>query len=51
MTWTDEMTALEEVGALGMGLGCSCAIVSRVERGVNSFALSGKTRISNYNKR
>lgn len=44
MTWTDEMTALEEVGALGMGLGCSCAIVTMVGRGANGFALSGKNK-------
>jgi len=37
MTWTAEMTALEEVGVLGMGLGCSYAMVSIVGEAINRF--------------
>jgi alkylation response protein AidB-like acyl-CoA dehydrogenase len=37
MTWTAEMTALEEVGVLGMGLGCSYAMVSIVGEAINHF--------------
>ena len=37
MTWTSEMVALEEVGALGMGLGCSYAMVSIVGEAIHRF--------------
>lgn len=37
ITWTAEMTALEEVGVLGMGLGCSYAMVSIVGEAINRF--------------
>lgn len=37
MTWTAEMTALEEIGVLGMGLGCSYAMVSIVGEALNRF--------------
>ena len=37
MTWTAEMTAIEEVGVLGMGLGCSYAMVSIVGEAINRF--------------
>jgi len=37
MTWTAEMTALEEIGVLGMGLGCSYAMPSIVGEAVNRF--------------
>ena len=37
MTWTAEMIALEEVGVLGMGLGCSYAMVSIVGEAINHF--------------
>ncbi len=36
-TWTAEMTALEEIGVLGMGLGCSYAMVSIVGEAINRF--------------
>jgi len=37
MTWTAEMIALEEIGVLGMGLGCSYAMVSIVGEAINRF--------------
>jgi len=37
LTWTAEMTALEEIGVLGMGLGCSYAMVSIVGEAINRF--------------
>jgi alkylation response protein AidB-like acyl-CoA dehydrogenase len=37
MTWTAEMVAIEEVGVLGMGLGCSYAMVSIVGEALNRF--------------
>jgi alkylation response protein AidB-like acyl-CoA dehydrogenase len=37
MTWTAEMVALEEIGILGMGLGCSYAMVSIVGEALNRF--------------
>ncbi len=37
MTWTAEMVALEEIGVLGMGLGCSYAMVSIVGEALNKF--------------
>jgi len=37
MTWTAEMTALEEIGVLGMGLGCTYAMVSIVGEAINRF--------------
>lgn len=37
LTWTAEMTALEEIGVLGMGLGCSYAMVSIVGEAINHF--------------
>ena len=37
MTWTAEMIALEEIGVLGMGLGCSYAMVSIVGEALNRF--------------
>lgn len=37
MMWTAEMIALEEVGVLGMGLGCSYAMVSIVGEAINRF--------------
>ncbi len=37
MTWTAEMTALEEIGVLGMGLGCSYAMASIVGEAINHF--------------
>jgi len=37
MTWTAEMVALEEIGVLGMGLGCSYAMVSIVGEALNRF--------------
>jgi alkylation response protein AidB-like acyl-CoA dehydrogenase len=37
MTWTAEMIALEEIGVLGMGLGCSYAMVSIVGEALNHF--------------
>jgi alkylation response protein AidB-like acyl-CoA dehydrogenase len=37
MSWTAEMVALEEIGVLGMGLGCSYAMVSIVGEALNHF--------------
>ncbi len=37
MTWTAEMTALEEIGMLGSGLGCSYAMVSIVGEAIDQF--------------
>ncbi|MBS7621087.1 acyl-CoA/acyl-ACP dehydrogenase [Candidatus Bathyarchaeota archaeon] len=37
MTWTAEMVAMEEIGVLGMGLGCSYAMVSIVGEALNKF--------------
>ncbi|MBO8183789.1 MAG: acyl-CoA/acyl-ACP dehydrogenase [Archaeoglobus sp.] len=37
MTWTAEMVAMEEVGVLGMGLGCSYAMVSIVGEAIYRF--------------
>ncbi len=37
LTWTAEMIAMEEIGVLGMGLGCSYAMVSIVGEAVNRF--------------
>lgn len=37
MTWTAEMIALEEIGVLGMGLGCSYAMISIVGEAINRF--------------
>ncbi|MGQ9641323.1 MAG: acyl-CoA dehydrogenase family protein [Candidatus Bathycorpusculaceae bacterium] len=37
MTWTAEIIALEEIGVLGMGLGCSYAMVSIVGEALNKF--------------
>jgi alkylation response protein AidB-like acyl-CoA dehydrogenase len=37
LPWTAEMTALEEIGVLGMGLGCSYAMVSIVGEAINRF--------------
>ncbi|MEM2946931.1 MAG: acyl-CoA dehydrogenase family protein [Candidatus Bathyarchaeia archaeon] len=37
LTWTAEMVALEEIGVLGMGLGCSYAMVSIVGEALNKF--------------
>ena len=37
MTWTAEMVAIEEIGVLGMGLGCSYAMVSIVGEALNKF--------------
>jgi len=37
MTWTAEMTALEEIGVLGCGLGCCYAMVSIVGEAINRF--------------
>lgn len=37
LTWTAEMIALEEIGVLGMGLGCSYAMVSIVGEAINRF--------------
>jgi alkylation response protein AidB-like acyl-CoA dehydrogenase len=37
MTWTDEMIAVEEIGVLGMGLGCSYSMVSIVGEAINRF--------------
>lgn len=37
MTWTAEMIALEEIGVLGVGLGCSYAMVSIVGEALNRF--------------
>jgi alkylation response protein AidB-like acyl-CoA dehydrogenase len=37
MTWTAEMIAVEEIGVLGMGLGCSYSMVSIVGEAINRF--------------
>jgi alkylation response protein AidB-like acyl-CoA dehydrogenase len=37
MTWTAEMIAVEEIGVLGMGLGCSYAMPSIVGEAINRF--------------
>jgi len=37
MTWAAEMIAIEEIGVLGMGLGCSYAMASIVGEAVNRF--------------
>ena len=37
LPWTAEMVALEEIGVLGMGLGCSYAMVSIVGEALNKF--------------
>ncbi len=37
LPWTAEMIALEEIGVLGMGLGCSYAMVSIVGEAINRF--------------
>lgn len=37
LSWTAEMVALEEIGVLGMGLGCSYAMVSIVGEALNKF--------------
>jgi alkylation response protein AidB-like acyl-CoA dehydrogenase len=37
MTWTAEMIATEEIGVLGMGLGCSYAMASIVGEAINHF--------------
>jgi alkylation response protein AidB-like acyl-CoA dehydrogenase len=37
MSWTAEMAALEEIGVLGMGLGCSYAMASIVGEAINYF--------------
>jgi alkylation response protein AidB-like acyl-CoA dehydrogenase len=37
MTWTAEMVAIEEIGVLGMGLGCCYAMASIVGEAVNHF--------------
>jgi len=37
MTWTAEMIATEEIGVLGMGLGCSYAMPSIVGEAINHF--------------
>ncbi len=48
MTWTAEMTALEEIGMLGMGLGCTYAMVSIVGEAINRFGrVAYDTAISN----
>jgi len=44
MTWTAEMTALEEIGVLGMGLGCSYAMVSIVGEAINRFGTEWQKR-------
>ena len=44
MTWTAEMTALEEIGVLGMGLGCSYAMVSIVGEALNRFGTEWQKR-------
>jgi alkylation response protein AidB-like acyl-CoA dehydrogenase len=37
MTWTAEMIAVEEIGVLGMGLGCSYSMASIVGEAINRF--------------
>ncbi len=37
LTWTAEMTAVEEIGVLGMALGCSYAMPSIVGEAINRF--------------
>lgn len=37
LTWTAEMIAMEEIGVLGMGLGCSYAMISIVGEAINRF--------------
>lgn len=37
LTWTAEMIALEEIGVLGMGLGCAYAMVSIVGEAIHRF--------------
>ncbi|MEM3442843.1 MAG: acyl-CoA dehydrogenase family protein, partial [Candidatus Bathyarchaeia archaeon] len=37
LSWTAEMVALEEIGVLGMGLGCTYAMVSIVGEALNHF--------------
>ena len=37
MKWTAEMIAVEEIGVLGMGLGCSYSMVSIVGEAINRF--------------
>jgi len=37
LSWTAEMVALEEIGVLGMGLGCAYAMVSIVGEALNRF--------------
>ena len=44
MTWTAEMTALEEIGMLGMGLGCTYAMVSIVGEAINRFGTEWQKR-------
>ncbi len=44
MTWTAEMTALEEIGILGMGLGCTYAMVSIVGEAINRFGTEWQKR-------
>jgi alkylation response protein AidB-like acyl-CoA dehydrogenase len=44
MTWTAEMTALEEIGVLGMGLGCTYAMVSIVGEAINRFGTEWQKR-------
>lgn len=44
MTWTAEMTVLEEIGVLGMGLGCTYAMVSIVGEAINRFGTEWQKR-------
>jgi len=44
MTWTAEMIAVEEVGVLGMGLGCSYAMASIVGEAINRFGTDWQKR-------
>jgi alkylation response protein AidB-like acyl-CoA dehydrogenase len=44
MSWTAEMTAMEEVGVLGSGLGCTYAMVSIVGEAINRFGTNWQKR-------
>jgi alkylation response protein AidB-like acyl-CoA dehydrogenase len=44
MKWTAEMTAMEEIGVLGMGLGCSYAMASIVGEAIDHFGTDWQKR-------
>lgn len=44
MSWTAESVALEEIGVLGLGLGCAYSMVSIVGEACTDSETSGRKR-------